>query len=133
MFVKTRLASALLAAFGSTAAWWSLPAQAQDATTTSPPPAIAPAPAEPPPAATTQRVEVTGSAIRRVADADKPGIRIAAVRGHASTASLISAIKQAEVVLADGEHAAFELLRAGLEVRIALILESLSLDGHFGL
>jgi polar amino acid transport system substrate-binding protein len=55
----------------------------------------------------------SGSTIHRAADADKPGIRIAAVRGHASTASLISVIKQAEVVQADGEQAAFELLRAG--------------------
>lgn len=55
----------------------------------------------------------SGSPIHRVADADKPGIRIAAVRGHASTASLVSALKQAEVVLADGEQAAFELLRGG--------------------
>jgi iron complex outermembrane receptor protein len=71
MFVKTRLASALLAAFGSTAAWWSLPAQAQDATTAAPPPAAASAPAASPPPAATQRVEVTGSAIRRV-DAETP-------------------------------------------------------------
>jgi polar amino acid transport system substrate-binding protein len=53
------------------------------------------------------------SAIRRAKDADKPGIRIAAVRSHASTATLTSVIKQAEVVLEEGEQATFELLRAG--------------------
>jgi polar amino acid transport system substrate-binding protein len=53
------------------------------------------------------------SAIRQAADADKPGIRIAAVRSHASTATLTSVIKQAEVVLEEGEQATFELLRAG--------------------
>ena len=54
-----------------------------------------------------------GSPIRRVADADKPGIRIAAVRGHSSTMTLTGTIKQAEVILGDNEHATFELLRAG--------------------
>jgi polar amino acid transport system substrate-binding protein len=54
-----------------------------------------------------------GSPIRSVADADKPGVRIAAVRDHSSTATLVSTIKQAEVVLGENEHATFELLRAG--------------------
>ena len=54
-----------------------------------------------------------GSAILRSADVDRPGIRIAAVRDHASTAALTRVIKQAEVVLEDGEEAAFEQLRAG--------------------
>jgi polar amino acid transport system substrate-binding protein len=54
-----------------------------------------------------------GSAIHRASDADKPGIRIAAVRDHASTATLTSVIKQAEVVLEEGEEATFELLRTG--------------------
>jgi polar amino acid transport system substrate-binding protein len=53
-----------------------------------------------------------GSAIRRASDADKPGIRIAAVRSHASTATLTSVIKQAEVVMEEGERAAFGLLSA---------------------
>src|SRR5215475_3198378 len=53
-----------------------------------------------------------GSAIHRASDADKPGIRIAAVRSHASTATLTSVIKQAEVVMEEGERAAFELLSA---------------------
>lgn len=38
----------------------------------------------------------TGSTIRRSSDADGTGIRIAAVRTHASTATLSSVIKQAE-------------------------------------
>jgi polar amino acid transport system substrate-binding protein len=54
-----------------------------------------------------------GSAIHRASDADKPGIRIAAVRSHASTATLSTVITQAEVVLEEGERATFELLRAG--------------------
>lgn len=54
-----------------------------------------------------------GSAILHAFDADKPGIRISAVRGHASTATLNKVVKQAEVVLADNEQAAFELLRNG--------------------
>jgi polar amino acid transport system substrate-binding protein len=54
-----------------------------------------------------------GSAIRRASDADKQDIRIAAVRGHASTAALISVVKQAQVVLEEGEQATFELLRSG--------------------
>jgi polar amino acid transport system substrate-binding protein len=54
-----------------------------------------------------------GSSIGSIADADKPGIRIAAVRNHSSTTTLISVIKQAEVILGENEIAAFELLRAG--------------------
>ena len=54
-----------------------------------------------------------GSPIRSAADADKSGIRIAAVRNHSSTATLTGTIKQAEVILGENEHAAFELLRAG--------------------
>ena len=54
-----------------------------------------------------------GSTILRASDADKPGVRISAVRGHASTATLNSVIKQAEVVLEGNEQAAFEVLRKG--------------------
>lgn len=54
-----------------------------------------------------------GSAIQEASDADHPGIRIAAVRGHASTATLTKVIKRAEIILGDGERAAFELLRSG--------------------
>jgi polar amino acid transport system substrate-binding protein len=54
-----------------------------------------------------------GSSIRSIIDADKPGIRIAAVRNHSSTTTLVGAIKQAEVILGENELDAFELLRAG--------------------
>lgn len=53
------------------------------------------------------------STIRSTGDADKPGIRIAAVRDHASTLTLTPLVKQAEVLLADEELAAFDLLRTG--------------------
>jgi polar amino acid transport system substrate-binding protein len=52
------------------------------------------------------------SEIRQASDADKPGIRIAAVRGHASTATLTRVIKHAEIVMGEDERAAFELLTA---------------------
>ena len=54
-----------------------------------------------------------GSSILRASDTDKPGIRIAAVRGHASAVALSNVIKQAEVVLEGNEQAAFESLRTG--------------------
>jgi len=53
-----------------------------------------------------------GSSIRSIADADKPGIRIAAVRGHASTMTLTRVVKRAEVILEENELATFELLLA---------------------
>src|SRR6185295_7987523 len=53
------------------------------------------------------------STIRSTTDADQPGIRIAAVRGHASTMTLTRLIKRAEVILEENELATFELLRAG--------------------
>src|SRR5262249_41397438 len=55
----------------------------------------------------------TGSAIHRASQADQTGIRIAAIRGHASTAALIGTIKQAEVVVEETEQAALDLLRGG--------------------
>jgi polar amino acid transport system substrate-binding protein len=54
-----------------------------------------------------------GSPIRSIADADKPELRIAAVRSHSSTMTLTSKITQAEVILGENELATFELLRAG--------------------
>jgi len=66
-----------------------------------------------------------GSKIRRASDADRPDIRIAAIRNHASTATLTTAIKQAEVVLEDDEDAAFELLRAGRVDALASTRQSL--------
>jgi polar amino acid transport system substrate-binding protein len=54
-----------------------------------------------------------GSSIGSLADADRPGIRIAAVRNHASAMTLAGQIRQAEIVLGENELAAFALLRAG--------------------
>lgn len=67
-----------------------------------------------------------GSTIHRAADADTAGIRIAAVRGHAATASLTGIIKQAEVVLAPNESAALELMRTNAVHALALTRHSLS-------
>jgi polar amino acid transport system substrate-binding protein len=53
------------------------------------------------------------SAIQTIADADRPGIRIAAVRSHASTATLMNVIKSAEIIVGDNEDAAFLLLKSG--------------------
>jgi polar amino acid transport system substrate-binding protein len=53
------------------------------------------------------------SAICSVADADRPGIRIAVVRGHASTLALSRIAKQAELVSAEFPDAAFDLLQSG--------------------
>jgi polar amino acid transport system substrate-binding protein len=54
-----------------------------------------------------------GSPIRRIADADKPGIRIAAVRGHASTLTLSRMLKHAQLVYAATPEPTFELMRNG--------------------
>jgi polar amino acid transport system substrate-binding protein len=54
-----------------------------------------------------------GSSIGSVADADRPGVRIAAVRNHASTLALARILKHAELVYADTPDATFELMRAG--------------------
>ena len=55
----------------------------------------------------------TGSSIRNIADADRPGVRIAVVHAHASTLTLTRIRKQAELVSADTPDSAFELLRSG--------------------
>lgn len=55
----------------------------------------------------------SGSSIRSVADADRPGVRIAAVRNHASTLALSRILKHAELVYAETPDTTFELLRAG--------------------
>jgi polar amino acid transport system substrate-binding protein len=54
-----------------------------------------------------------GSAIATFADLDRPGLRIAAVRGHASTLALSRLLKHAAQAGADTPAAAFELLRTG--------------------
>jgi polar amino acid transport system substrate-binding protein len=54
-----------------------------------------------------------GSAIRSVPEADKPGVSIAAARGAATTLFLERTLKQAKIVQADNEPAAFGLIRDG--------------------
>jgi polar amino acid transport system substrate-binding protein len=53
------------------------------------------------------------SAVQRVSDADRSGIRIAAVRNHASTMELSRLLKQAELSYAETPDRTFELLRSG--------------------
>jgi polar amino acid transport system substrate-binding protein len=54
-----------------------------------------------------------GSAIKTGADADKPGVRIAAVRNHASTLALSRILKQAAMIGVEIPDEAFDLLRSG--------------------
>jgi polar amino acid transport system substrate-binding protein len=53
------------------------------------------------------------SAIRNVADADQPGVRIAVVRTHASEFALSRIVQHAELVHTAVLDAAFDLLRSG--------------------
>lgn len=55
----------------------------------------------------------TGSSIRTVADADRPGIRIAFVRHHAAALTLQRVIKNATLLDNELPASAFELLRTG--------------------
>jgi len=54
-----------------------------------------------------------GSPIAKAADVDRSGIRIAAVRNHASTNELVRQVKQAEFVYAETPEQTFALLRDG--------------------
>lgn len=83
------------------------------------------------------------SVVRGIADADQPGIRIAAVSKHASTLTLGRILNHAEMIAADTPDAAFDMLRRGrvdawASVRPALLAYSAHLagssviDGHFG-
>jgi polar amino acid transport system substrate-binding protein len=54
-----------------------------------------------------------GSSIDRIADVDRPGVRIAVVRDHASTLTLSRMIKHAQLVYASTPDPTFELLRSG--------------------
>ena len=60
-----------------------------------------------------------GSAIKAVADADRPGVRIAAVRNHASTNELSRRLQHAELVYAETPDPTFDLLRAGQAAAMA--------------
>jgi polar amino acid transport system substrate-binding protein len=66
-----------------------------------------------------------GSSIRNVADADRPGVRIAVVRSHLSTVALSRILKHATLVYAETPDPAFELLRAGHADAMASIRGSL--------
>jgi polar amino acid transport system substrate-binding protein len=75
-----------------------------------------------------------GSAIAKVIDADQPGVRIAAVRNHASTNEFVRQVKQAEVVYAETPLQALALLRDGTADAMAsarpdLLLLSTTLTG----
>jgi polar amino acid transport system substrate-binding protein len=52
-----------------------------------------------------------GSTIRNAAEVDRPGVRIAVVRGHASTAALLRIIKQATPVYSEAFGGAVDLVR----------------------
>jgi polar amino acid transport system substrate-binding protein len=54
-----------------------------------------------------------GSTIRSVAEADRAGVNIAAARGAATTLYLQREFKQAQVVQAENEPAAFNLIKEG--------------------
>ena len=54
-----------------------------------------------------------GSTIRSVPDADRPGVRIAAAKGAATTLFLQRTLKSAQVLQADNEPAAFALIKEG--------------------
>jgi polar amino acid transport system substrate-binding protein len=53
------------------------------------------------------------SSIAKVADVDRPGIRIAAIRNHASTNELVRQVKQAGFVYGDTPEQTFALMRDG--------------------
>ena len=62
-----------------------------------------------------------GSSIERIADIDRPGVRIAAVSDHASTLTLSRILKHAQLVYAATPDPSFELLRSGQADAIASI------------
>jgi polar amino acid transport system substrate-binding protein len=63
------------------------------------------------------------SPLHSAIDVDRSGIRIAAVRGHASTAALVRIIKQASPVYAESYESAVDLLRTGSADAFASIRE----------
>jgi polar amino acid transport system substrate-binding protein len=66
-----------------------------------------------------------GSSIQRIADADRPGNRIAIVKSHASAQPLNGLVKQAELVGSELPDDAFDLLRTGKADAFALPREQL--------
>jgi polar amino acid transport system substrate-binding protein len=84
-----------------------------------------------------------GSSIQRVADADRPDVRIAVVRDHASSLTLSRIFKHAQLVYAATPDPTFELLRTGqadafASIRAVLLAYSPKLPGsrvledHYG-
>jgi polar amino acid transport system substrate-binding protein len=65
------------------------------------------------------------SSLQNVADVDHSGIRIAAVRGHASTIALLRLVKVATPVYADSYETAVDLVRSGKADAFASIREML--------
>jgi polar amino acid transport system substrate-binding protein len=61
-----------------------------------------------------------GSSIQRVADVDRPGVRIAIVQSHASALALKRLVKHAEMVGSALPEEGFDLLRAGKADAFAL-------------
>jgi polar amino acid transport system substrate-binding protein len=53
------------------------------------------------------------SSIQRIADVDRPGVRVAVVRDHASTLTLSRILKHAQLVYAATPEPTFELLHSG--------------------
>jgi polar amino acid transport system substrate-binding protein len=83
------------------------------------------------------------SSIQRIADVDRPGVRIAVVSDHASTLALSRILKQAQLVYAATPDPTFELLRSGqadafASIRGVLLAYSAKLPGsrvldeHYG-
>ena len=83
------------------------------------------------------------SSIERIADVDRPGVRIAVVSDHASTLALSRILKHAQLVYAATPDPTFELLRSGqadafASIRGVLLAYSAKLPGsrvldeHYG-
>lgn len=83
------------------------------------------------------------SSIQRIADVDRPGVRIAVVSDHASTLALSQILKHAQLVYAATPDPTFELLRSGqadafASIRGVLLAYSAKLpasrvlDEHYG-
>jgi polar amino acid transport system substrate-binding protein len=75
-----------------------------------------------------------GSSIQGIADADRPDVRIAVVRDHASTLTLSRIFKHAQLVYAATPDPGFELLRTGqadafASIRAVLLAYSVKLPG----
>jgi len=75
-----------------------------------------------------------GSSIQGIAEADRPDVRIAVVRDHASTLTLSRIFKRAQLVYAATPDPAFEFLRTGqadafASIRAVLLAYSSKLPG----